>query len=245
MNENAPQLDIVLFDLDDTLYSTTEFALRARRNAVSEMIARGLRISAEDALAELGEVVAEFSSNYDQHFGRLLDRLGPAAYAGRNPAVIIAAGVVGYHTTKVEGMRLLPDVRDALEALRAANVRAGVLSAGLNVKQAEKLIRLEALRYFDHEAIFFSEQMGVSKPNPKIYAKACACVGAEPERAMYVGDRPSHDIAPAGGIGMKTVHYTGAAGAHSGKTDGANPDHTVHDMRDLLAILRDVYTMSV
>ncbi len=245
MTESAPTLHVVLFDLDDTLYSTTEFAHQARRNAVKQMIAQGLRISEDEAFAELSEVVAEFSSNYDQHFGRLLDRLGPETYEGRNPAVIMAAGVVGYHRTKAGGLRMLPDVRETLEALREAGVRAGVLSAGLHVKQAEKLIRLDALRYFDDAAIFFSDQMGVSKPNPKIYAKACAALAVDPASAMYVGDRPTHDIEPAAGIGMKTVHYTGASGAHCQATDGIRPDHMIDDMRELLTILRDEYGVVV
>jgi len=36
-------LRAVLFDIDDTLYSTTAFALRARKNALQAMIGAGAR----------------------------------------------------------------------------------------------------------------------------------------------------------------------------------------------------------
>ena len=74
-----PQLDVVLFDIDDTLYSTTAFASDARRNAILAMIHQGLDVAEEEGVRELTEVVAEFTSNYEQHLDRLLDRLGPRA----------------------------------------------------------------------------------------------------------------------------------------------------------------------
>lgn len=241
----TPALDVVFFDVDDTLYSTTEFALKARRNAIRAMIDAGLRVTEEKGFAELMEVVAEFSSNYNEHFGRLLDRLGPQSYARRNPAVLVAAGVVAYHETKEGGMRLLPDVRLVLNTLRDAPIRLGVISAGLRVKQAEKLIRLGALDYFEPLAIFFSDQMGVSKPNPKIYQKACTAIGVDPQRALYVGDRPGHDAVPAASIGMKTVHYTGAGGKYAQEPCEVAADHTFKDLSGLLTVLREVYGIPV
>ncbi len=245
MNASAPLLDIVFFDLDDTLYSTTSFAQTARSNAVNAMIDAGLQISYDAGIAELSEVVAEFSINYHSHFGQLLARLGPDAVGERNPAVLIAAGVVAYHRSKEAGLVILDDAREVLKHLSASGVRLGVISAGLQVKQAEKLIRLGGLDYFDPTAIFFSDQVGVSKPNPKIYAKACAHVGVEPDRAMYVGDRPLHDVAPARSVGMRTVHYTGAGGKYGSEVGTAEPHHTLSDLRALIGILRDEYGLAV
>ena len=240
-----PQLDVVLFDLDDTLYSTSDFAATARREAVRDMIAAGLDVGQDEGVQELAEVVAEFSSNYDQHLDRLLDRLGPQRLGGRNRAVLIATGVVAYHRAKERGMNLLPDARALLDALRAARVKMGVVTAGLQVKQAEKLIRTGLLDYLAPDAIFFSDQMGVSKPNPKIYAKACRALGIAPMRALYIGDRPTHDIVPARRAGLKTVLYRGAAGKYAEEPSPVPPDHDIADLRLLLPILSSVYGLSV
>ena len=67
-----PALDAVLFDIDDTLFSTTKFARRARNNAVRAMVAAGLGLSEAVVRAELDEVISEFTSNYDRHFDNLL-----------------------------------------------------------------------------------------------------------------------------------------------------------------------------
>ncbi len=245
MEPGGPLLDVVLFDVDDTLYSTTEFAEKARRWAVRAMIEKGLDIGEDEAYQELTEVVQEFSSNYEHHLDRLLDRLGPARLSGRNPAILVAAGVVAYHRTKQAEMEALPDARALLEALRRAGVACGVVSAGLQVKQAEKLIRLRLLPLLEPRAIFFSDQMGVSKPNPKIYAKACAALGVAPARAMYVGDRPSHDVVPAARIGMRTVLYRGAGGKYARETPEVPPDHDVTDLRALIPVLRTRYALRV
>jgi putative hydrolase of the HAD superfamily len=236
-------LDVVLFDIDDTLYSTTAFATDARRNAVAAMIAHGLEATEEEAARELAEVVAEFSSNYDAHLDRLLDRLGPSRWGGQNPAVLIAAGVVGYHKTKEQSLRPLPDAVALLRSLHRAKVRAGILSAGLHVKQAEKLVRLDVLPWLDPSAIFFSDQMGVSKPNPKIYAKACEALGVDCGRLLYVGDRPETDVAPARTAGLRTVHYRGAHGRYSHEPASPPADHEVALLTDLRPILRDVYRL--
>jgi len=241
VSKNGPALDVIFFDVDDTLYSTTAFAESARRNAVQGMIDAGLDVSLEEGVAELAEVVTEFSSNYSEHFARLLDRFGTEVRGGRNAAVLIAAGVVAYHRTKERNLEILADVKAALEALRTAGVRMGVISAGLRVKQAEKLVRLDALGYFEPGSIYFSDQVGVGKPNPKIYVRVCELVGVEPERAMYVGDRPDHDIAPARSIGMRTVHYTGAGGKYCAATCAADPHHRLDDMRELPRLLREHY----
>jgi len=241
----TPLIDCLIFDVDDTLYSTTEFSIVARRNSVRAMIRAGLQAGEEEAFQELMEVVSEFSSNYPHHFGRLLDRFGPASYAGHNPSVIIAAGIVGYHRTKEEGMRLLPDVRTVLEFLKDAGVRMGIISAGIATKQAEKLIRLDALQYFDPTSMFFTDQMGVSKPNPKLYQKAVDAMGVQPSRALYVGDRPSNDIVPANSVGLRTVLYGGAEGKYyrDGGCDVA--DHRLHDLTDLIPILRQTYHLAI
>jgi putative hydrolase of the HAD superfamily len=239
----SPLLDVVLFDIDDTLYSTTAFATDARRNAVVAMIAQGLAMDEEEGVRELSEVVREFTSNYDEHLDRFLDRIGPARWGGRNPAVLIAAGVVAYHQTKERQLAPLPDAVTLLRALHRGRVRVGIVSAGLRVKQAEKLVRLGVLPWIDPGAIFFSDQMGVSKPNPKIYAKACEALGVRPGRALYVGDRPETDVAPARAAGLRTCHFRGAHGRYGDVPANPPADHQVESLTDLVPILREVYAL--
>jgi len=237
-------LRAVLFDVDDTLFSTTEFARAARANAVRAMIAAGLDVPEAVVQKELDEVLVEFTSNYDHHYDQLLKRLRPKSLQSSNPALIVAAGVAAYHDTKFRELKPFPDVVPLLSALRAAGLITGVITHGWTTKQAEKIVRLGLLPHLDRRAIFISDQLGVSKPNPKIYALALRDLGLQPAEAMYVGDSPSHDITPPKSLGMKAV-WARRASRHKPSVGDAIPDHEVEDFTSLQAILREQYGLAV
>ena len=71
----ARALDAIFFDIDDTLFSTTVFADKARRAAIDAMIHAGLRISRDACHKELTEVIEEFSTNHGNHFDKVIQRL--------------------------------------------------------------------------------------------------------------------------------------------------------------------------
>ena len=201
-----PELKALLFDIDDTLFSTSDFADRARRNAIRTMIEYGLDADEDAAYRELVEVITEFSSNYASHFDKLLVRFPREKYYPKvNPAILIAAGVIGYHETKSLELRPFTEVTGVMRRLARTPLILGVVSAGLQTKQAEKLIRLGLYRYFRSDAIFISDQIGIGKPNPKLWATACAALGVEPRHVMYVGDNPAQDIDPCNELGIVTV----------------------------------------
>lgn len=237
-------LGAVLFDIDDTLFSTTQFAKVARRNAVRAMIAAGLDLPEEVVLRELDEVLTEFTSNYDQHYDQLLKRLRPKCLERLNPALIVAAGVAGYHDTKFRELKPFDDVLPLLEALRKANVVVGIVTHGWTIKQAEKIVRLGVVPYLSPRAVFISDQLGIAKPNPKIYALALRDLGIAAADAMYVGDSPSHDITPPKSLGMKAV-WARRASRHHPSVGDAIPDHVVDDFVSLRTILREQYGLGV
>jgi putative hydrolase of the HAD superfamily len=195
----------IFFDLDDTLTATSRFAARARQAAVEAMSDFGLRESPETLRRELDEVVTEFSSNYGYHFDKLLLRVRQDRYDGVNPAILIAAGVVAYHRTKQAELEPYPDAVKLLRQLQPSSLVVGIITAGRAVKQAEKLIRLGLVPLLHPKAIFISEQIGINKPNPKIFARACVECGLDPQYVMYVGDNPAHDILPPLQMGMIAV----------------------------------------
>jgi putative hydrolase of the HAD superfamily len=235
-------LRAILFDIDDTLCATTEFALRARRNAVRAMIDAGLEHDEEKVVAELDEVIREFSSNYEHHFDKLLLRLGHGHETHLNRALVVAAGVAAYHDTKFSELKPFPGVRELFGELKGLGVKLGVITHGLAVKQAEKLIRLGLVPYLDPDAIFISDQIGISKPNPKLYQVALNELRLDPGEVMYVGDNPASDIAPPASLGMITVWARAAAKL---QLEDQEPDHVIESFADLRRLLRESYGLSL
>lgn len=237
-------LRAIFFDIDDTLYSTSEFAAQARRNAIENMRAHGFKMAVEDALKELQEIVGEFSSNYEHHFDKLLRRVPDHYYEGVSPTILVAAGVVGYHETKFRELRPYEDAVDVLEALaEQTQLKLGIITSGVALKQAEKLVRLGIVNLFQSDSIFISDELGISKPNPKLFLRACASMGVRPSESVYVGDRPRLDVDPCNRIGMITVlNKRTTKIVQPGETE---PDFEIHNFFDLLEILRTKFGIDI
>jgi putative hydrolase of the HAD superfamily len=240
----APKLKAVLFDVDDTLFSTTEFSLRARRDAVEAMRRYGLRVPAEELLRELTEAIAEFGSNFEHHFDKLLLRLPRARLRGVNWSLATAAAIVAYHDAKFTRLAPFDDVIPGLERLSRTELLLGVITDGLEMKQAEKLIRLRVAPYFPPQAIFISDRIGISKPNPKLFRRACEALDVSPGQAIYVGDHPVKDIDGANGAGMITV-LVNRKGRHSGLPSATKPAYTVTDFGGLLKLIERDFKVSL
>jgi putative hydrolase of the HAD superfamily len=233
-------LSLITFDIDDTLYASRDFARTARENALKAMIAAGLKISLEDAAAELDEVVSEYSSNDEHHFDRMLKRIPKASLSDYNPAILVAIGVAAYHDTIHDSFMPYEDGVDALKRLHDDGFALGVISQGKTVKQAEKVVRLRILPYIHKRGVFFSDQLGISKSSPKFYAKAAEVFGANPRECMHVGDRPDRDIDPANNAGWITV-LNRRSGRYHERPGATPPAHQIQNFWDFIELIEKGY----
>jgi putative hydrolase of the HAD superfamily len=230
-------LRAIFFDIDDTLYSTSEFSEIARSNAIDAMIEAGLGLPREQLLVELDEVIREFSSNYEHHFDKLLLRIPKRFYKGVNTAILVAAGVIAYHETKVRQLAPYEDAFEVLRLLSKTNLILGIITEGLEVKQAEKLLRMRITPFLSPSGIFISDQLGISKPNPKLYQRACSDLNIKPSETMYVGDNPRYDIDPPNALGMITVRMR-RGGKYQNEQGETKPAREVQNYWDLLDWLK-------
>lgn len=235
-------LDAIFFDVDDTLFSTSEFAEKARLASCVAMHQAGLKLDPQMLMDELREVVSEFTSNYDHHFDQLLRRIPKRHYKGVNPAIILAAAVVAYHDIKMRELVPWADAIRLLQDLSKLDLVRGIITNGLSIKQAEKLLRLGIYPYLTPGAIYISDQIGINKPNVKLYRRACSDLNLKPSRCIYVGDHPTRDVDPANALGMVTVRVR-RGGRHDSTPGLTPPRHEVRDYEELRAILIRDYAL--
>jgi putative hydrolase of the HAD superfamily len=98
-----------------------------------------------------------------------------------------------------------PDVISTLEALRGHGLRLGIVSNAAYLPRLMKgqLAALGLAQYFD--AITFSSEVGVRKPQREIYADALKKLGADASQALFVGDRVREDVQGPKALGMRAV----------------------------------------
>lgn len=236
-------LKALFFDIDDTVYSTTEFAQNARRNAVAAMIHAGLKVEAEDCLRELDEVISEFGSNYEHHFDKLMQRLPPGACGAGARIIVVAAGMVAYHQTKFRNFTAYEDAIEVLRVLKEAGLPLGIVTAGVAIKQAEKVVRLGLHKLVCPDNIFITDCLGISKSNAKLYLRACAAMGVEPAEAIYIGDNPKVDVDVPSSVGMRTI-LSRRSGKYASAQGDREPDHVVHNFWDVQEIIDRHYEIT-
>ncbi|UED82807.1 HAD family hydrolase [Streptomyces profundus] len=89
-----------------------------------------------------------------------------------------------------DAWREYPDTRPVLRALRERGLRVAVVSnIGWDLRPVFREHGLLELV----DAFALSYEHGVQKPDPALFAHACAALGVAPERALMVGDSPRAD----------------------------------------------------
>jgi len=233
-------LDAILFDIDDTLYSSTSFADLARTRAIEAMAGAGLRAEPERVRNLLQDIIGEYSSNFPYQFDELLSRLNPETYRPVSRAVIVASAVVAYHDTKYKELHAFEEVAEVLSGLKARGARLGIVSHGIPIKQSEKLVRLGLLDAFEPGWVFITEEMEMSKDEPRFWREVARRAGVTPERAAYVGDHPVNDVDTPNSVGMVTF-LVRRGGKYSSLEPRTPPRHEITDFRELDRILREEY----
>lgn len=87
-----------------------------------------------------------------------------------------------------------PDAKGVLRALHAAGIRIGVVS-DIHVDLREHGAEFGFDSFIDAWALSF--ELGVQKPDLRIFESALAELGCQPEQALMVGDQASRDGAAA------------------------------------------------
>lgn len=98
--------------------------------------------------------------------------------------------------------RAYDDVAPAFERLRARGLRLGLIS-NWDRRLAGLFTGLGLDAYLD--TVVSSAEVGLHKPDPRIFELACSRVGVRPSEAAHVGDHHYADILGATAVGMLPV----------------------------------------
>ncbi len=180
---------LLLLDLDNTLLDR----------------ARAFRIWGEDFLASIGAPPEDIDWLLDVDADGLTNRWDVAEaikdrYRLRIPSIDL---VESLQDGMIANTRLDPLVACALKIAGDAGWVPVVVSNGETRQQETKIRRTGLDRYLADWVI--SEEAGVSKPNPRIFAIAADRARMRLKGAWMVGDSPEADIGGASALGLRSV----------------------------------------
>lgn len=222
----------VFLDLDDLLFPSTKFTAFAREKALRAMIRYGLSIDYGQLNDMLDNIIERRTSNYSRHFNILLAQLKVPMHVR---PLYIAAAVRAYHDTK-NTIAPYDDVPAVLGEL-SSDYPLYIASDGLAVKQYEKLLRLDLVRYFTD--VFISEELKCSKEDKRFYEKLAAAAGIKGYEGVMVGDREKSDVIPARAAGFHTARVIRGDGKYGNDTN-SSADEIIRDLYALPDALKRI-----
>ncbi|HUS13864.1 MAG TPA: HAD family hydrolase, partial [Chloroflexia bacterium] len=240
-------LRAVLFDMGDTLIQREERDVDAHSRRLNDALLATLAqacpgVALPDAAA-FDALVSDLFRRHAPVYSReaLLTHL--AAHTGWPIAEPYDPLISAWHALHEVTARSEADVRQMLEILRDRGLRLGVIS-NTTWRAPWRDRELAAIGVLDLFPIrIYSSDLGVEKPDPRIFAAALAALGdVPPDQAMYVGNDLHDDIAGAHGAGLWTA-WLPPRGVTAAPPDHApSPDLVLTTLAELPARLAAGFT---
>ncbi|ESV55649.1 HAD family hydrolase [Streptococcus agalactiae LMG 14747] len=223
----------IFFDLDDTLYDQLEpFELAFRQTfeninvPISEIYTLSRQYS--DRVfekSESGEMTIQ-----DMHMYRIKAALEDFSIIITDEAAILFQKKYALNQGNIE-----LDSRLAMlfEFLKKNRTKIGIITNGPKEHQYHKIKQLGLYQWFDRENILISSEIGIAKPNKKIFDLAKD--ENDSETYLYVGDSFENDVVGAKSAGWQTVWFNRRGNIKSNIEYQA--DYQVNDLDDLYSLI--------
>ena len=214
----ALTIRFVLFDLDDTLLDRDAGFVRFCRELYHTSGVMSDTHTEDEAAALMVELDAGGMRPREEFFREVI-RQWPGVFRDVPQAIDV------YLSSYPEMLILGPLTRALLEDVQEAGIPVAIVTNGGSAMQSRK-IDASGLRGLV-DAVIISEELGVAKPDPRIFEHALAQIGAAAAASLFVGDNPEADILGAKGAGMR------AAWLRRGREwtyDDQRPDYILDDV---------------
>lgn len=134
------------------------------------------------------------------------------------------------------------ELREVLQTLRQGGKHLAVISNDRDFATRSMMAWMGIHDLFDH--FLTSEEIGVEKPDPKVFAIAAERFGKSVSDIIYVGDDPERDVKCGHEAGVKTILYVPPQMFRTSKSWRSysqlnqEPDATIDNFRDLLVVIK-------
>ena len=208
---------LALFDLDNTLVDRT----RAFGQAVPQL-ADHYGLARDEAVPFMIDADADGRVGWPSWMAATIERYGLATTVDEMRTFFVSVYLACY--------RLEPTVATGLRGLRSAGWRLGIVTNG-PPSQRDKITGTGLDLLVDGWVV--SEELGVAKPDRRIFEAAAERCGAALTSGWMVGDSGPADMVGARNAGLRSIWLP------RGRTwnEGPAPDHQVGDITTAIELI--------
>lgn len=238
----ARRVDAVTFDVGNTLlFESGRASRKERRRALKAWLRDHGAVDREQIRNVLSSAELVGSESLNAGTRRAVGEAGD--YIVASLGLRLTDGETARFRFLVAGLirgrcyRPAEGVADALRTLKEHGIGLGIVSnRGLRSGRwmVRQLDTSGLSEFFTQDAISWSDEVGFSKPDPRIFFSSLRALGAVPERAAHVGNRKAKDVEGARRVGMETIRY---AGLHDDEDDRPEADAVIFHYDDLVHVL--------
>ena len=226
----------ILFDLDDTLFSL--------RGCEAEALQRTLEYAG--LLSRLPKDYADRYAAISAKYWTARTADGEAQYRREDVVELSWRDFLAHYGQDItrsarlaeqfwaafcRSSALNPGAETVLQRL-SESYRLGMITNGYSDSQRGRLAAAGLLDIFD--PLLISEEVGVAKPDVRIFEMALSALSLPPEAALYVGDSISHDREGCLRAGIDFCHF---CPGHSASAELPDTRYRITALTDLIAIL--------
>jgi len=215
----------VTFDRWETLLfesngaSATRSATRSR-NVAKTLNKLGINISLDQATSALNETVDELLRIWDRNKDVThLDQLQYVVeFASRGKVKLKKEWIPELSSAYISSLfeirpYLNPDALKVLQWLKKENMRIGIIcntgiTPGFGLRRF--LSQIGIAEFFDQ--MTFSDEVGIRKPDPKIFHQTARKLKTKPCETIHIGDNLKTDVWGAKNAGYKAIHLSSKEG---------------------------------
>ncbi|MBP1995442.1 HAD family hydrolase [Paenibacillus eucommiae] len=217
----------VIFDLDNTLVNR-KLAFQSYAKLFTEKF---VEIADEDSTETVNYIISADQNGYRKKrdlYEELRSKL-----AMKNEQTTVEDMLEYWFAEFFKSSILMQGALEVLDTIKGQNIKLGMITNGSVHSQYAKIDAVGIRDYF--HTIIVSDEVGIKKPDPKIFSMALENLNISGENVLFVGDHPSNDVKGALDAGMHAVWLSGFG---EWNLTGVHPTHTISQLSELNEIFR-------
>ena len=189
-------MKVIVFDLDNTLID--------RQRAFTEMLKDRIELTLPEDKKHLKEQAIQDILMWDDN-GTVSRSVSFKKYCDKYEVTCMTSEELSTYWTTISGsvVYLFDDVIDVIAYLKE-KYRLAILTNGSPISQRRKLESTGILNMFELSVV--SGEVGIDKPDPRIFDVMCERLNVKPEDCLYIGDNYVNDVLGARNAGWNAIY---------------------------------------